>query len=78
MKVDGWSLYLGGIECLAWVSRAQALRIFLESTLRGLCTLRDDCDDPYECVLAATCPRAAKIRRQRQVAETHRVVKVIE
>jgi hypothetical protein len=41
----------------------QVLDAILEMLLHELCSMRDDCDDPWAYPRRATCPRGAKIRR---------------
>ena len=68
------AFYLGGIGCLRQLETNQVLDVMLETALLALCDLRDDCDDPYTCLLAAACPRAARVRRWR-VYDGHRVAR---
>lgn len=72
-----WPLYLGGIRSLEVIDADTALSVMLEATLRELCQLRDDCDDPWTCCLASTCPKGAKVRRWYKVPERQHV-RIIE
>lgn len=69
--------YLRARNALPYLTRIEALDMLLEAALIDLCAIRDDCDQPYTCVRAGVCPRAAKVRRLYKAAE-HRVSHAVQ
>lgn len=50
------------------------IELALALALNELCSLRDDCDDPWECPLRQICPRGAKVRRWGALAAGRHII----
>ena len=58
--------YLSILKGLRRLTRPHVLDVLERACLLELYNLQDGCDNPSECLLAATCPRAARQRRVRR------------
>lgn len=62
-------LYLTIFRKADQISDHSLIEMSLALAVFELCSLRDDCDDPWDCMLRDICPRSAKVRRWRTLGD---------